>query len=80
MADALLDWAYHSNQDAPRHAAGTAVASLVTSNLQLVQAVGGFGLALRSASLGSTLKSTHHSRIFIELYTVADFEKLSCEQ
>ena len=41
MADALLDWVYHSNQTLP----GTAVASLVTTNRQLVQVVGGFGLA-----------------------------------
>ena len=40
MADALLDWAYHSNQTLP----GTAVVSLVAANRQLVQAVGGFGL------------------------------------
>ena len=40
MADALLDWVYHSNQTLP----GTAVASLAATNRQLVQAVGGFGL------------------------------------
>ena len=41
MADALLDWAYHSNQTLP----GMAVASLVTTNRQLASsAVGGFGL------------------------------------
>lgn len=40
MADGLLDWAYHSNHTLP----GTAAASLVAANRQLVQAVGGFGL------------------------------------
>ena len=32
MADALLDWAYHSNQTLP----GTAMASVVATNRQLV--------------------------------------------
>ena len=69
MADALLDWVYHSNQTLP----GTAVASLVTTNRQLVQVVGGFGLA------ASFWARSFLFEIQLRIVNDSDFKKLSCE-